>query len=73
MHRDIKSSNFLIKIEGKKVKVALADFSECNNGESLNNSRVGTLFYMAPEIKKRVSQTLYSSKIDVWSLAIILF
>lgn len=51
-HRDLKPSNILIKEEKGKIKVVLTDFGECNQGECLNDSKVGTSLYMAPEIKK---------------------
>lgn len=55
------------------MKVVIADFAECNRGEYLNNSKVGTDFFMAPEIKAIRNGQYYDNKVDMWSLGIILF
>lgn len=77
MHRDIKSSNIMV-VGGKIVK--LIDFGMAkhfsvndhaySDFESLTTTIVGTLPYMAPELK---NLGYYNSKIDVWSLGVIVF
>lgn len=70
MHRDIKSDNILV---GRNGVVKLADFgfaAGLTREESKRKSRVGTPYWMAPEV---IQQRDYDAKIDVWSLGITAF
>ena len=65
IHRDIKSGNILLTMEGD---VMLADFGVATHAKKTGaTSFVGSLCWMAPEIGL---QKNYDSKVDIWSLGI---
>lgn len=68
IHRDIKSDNILISLEGR---VKLADFgyaTQLTTDREQRKTVVGTVSWMAPEL---VTGSLYGTKVDVWSLGIM--
>ena len=70
-HRDIKPENFLITINNSEPNIKLIDFGFATYLDgTLMNDFLGTQQYTAPEILNR---ELYSEKVDIWSVGVLLF
>ncbi|RUS12679.1 kinase-like domain-containing protein, partial [Jimgerdemannia flammicorona] len=64
MHRDIKCENLLLGSDGE---VKLADFGLASPTNRMNNMRLGTAKWMAPEV---IREQPYTESVDIWSLGI---
>lgn len=57
VHRDIKSDNVLIEKEGANIKLTDFGYScQLTQEKRMRESRVGTLYWMAPEVLKGESK-----------------
>jgi calcium-dependent protein kinase len=71
VHRDLKPENILFMNE-KSWTLKICDFGLSRFYEPENNvmnTRLGTAFYLAPEVLRKK----YSSKCDIWSVGVILY
>ena len=70
VHRDIKPENILFSVPGKYSSLKLIDFGlSIPRNSKKEKYRVGTPYYMAPEM----INGKYDYKSDMWSIAVILF
>eukprot|EP01080_Neovahlkampfia_damariscottae_P005293 gene5293-8911_t len=71
IHRDLKPRNILVKTDKSQVFLVVCDFGlSVKDGESKNNTMVGTESYVAPEVIQKKPQ---SDKVDLFSFGAILF
>lgn len=70
-HRDLKPENFLFKTADDESDIKIIDFglSRFVDGNNTMNTRVGTPYYIAPEVLNR----RYDKACDLWSLGVITY
>ena len=69
VHRDIKPENILFSKNGNYETLKLIDFGLSTRFKSDSKYRVGSPYYMSPEI----IEGNFSYKTDVWSVGVILY
>ncbi|KAH7719258.1 ATG1 transcript variant A, partial [Aphelenchoides avenae] len=75
IHRDLKTSNVLLKSRNSKITAKLTDFGcsrELNEG-SVAMTICGTLQNLAPECLQSRQNVRYTKESDLWSLGTILY
>ncbi|CAD8068194.1 unnamed protein product [Paramecium sonneborni] len=72
VHRDLKPENILFDSKDPDANLKVIDFgaSEKMVNESYLTKKVGTPYYVAPEV---ISEPGYDQKVDVWSCGVILY
>jgi len=85
VHRDVKTENFMLKMEGGALMVKLADFGSARLVTDEMNVFHGTFYYMAPEVlvhfpkdmqlkhMRRDYKASYGMEADIYSLTITLW
>ncbi|CAD8069532.1 unnamed protein product [Paramecium primaurelia] len=71
VHRDLKPENILFESKKPNSNLKIIDFGTSRKMDSNQNltKRLGTPYYIAPEVLKRN----YNEKCDVWSCGVILY
>ena len=84
VHRDLKPENMMVEKTAKSkdkdpkdskiseiINIKLIDFGTCNyfDGKTKLSLKVGTPYYIAPEVLRRS----YTEKCDIWSCGVILY
>ncbi|XP_033232087.1 ovarian-specific serine/threonine-protein kinase Lok isoform X2 [Belonocnema kinseyi] len=74
-HRDLKPENILLASDKDVTLVKVSDFglSKFVDAETMMKTFCGTMMYVAPEILLTHGRGAYTSKVDVWSLGVILY
>ncbi|KAI5170431.1 hypothetical protein PAEPH01_1421 [Pancytospora epiphaga] len=79
IHRDIKPANILVNKfwvrDGEYLEFKLCDFSlattlNCHGEKITDGATIGTPFYMAPEMIKKLP---YGATVDVWGMGVVLY
>jgi hypothetical protein len=69
-HRDMKPANILLD---RKYEIRIADLGSARRMDLLKTQKVGTYYYLAPEMASSDADHKYDEKVDVFSFAIILW
>ncbi|KAG8189313.1 hypothetical protein JTE90_019070 [Oedothorax gibbosus] len=70
IHRDVKSSNFIVSSEGD---IKLIDFGSCalvKDTDGKTHASIGSPYWMAPEVIACEQLRPYTKSCDVWSLGV---
>eukprot|EP00592_Proboscia_alata_P016144 CAMPEP_0194398810 /NCGR_PEP_ID=MMETSP0174-20130528/126315_1 /TAXON_ID=216777 /ORGANISM="Proboscia alata, Strain PI-D3" /LENGTH=459 /DNA_ID=CAMNT_0039195157 /DNA_START=151 /DNA_END=1530 /DNA_ORIENTATION=+ len=72
VHRDLKPENFLFETQDENARIKIIDFGLSRHDDQaygVMSSRVGTPYYVAPEVLKRE----YTKSCDIWSIGVITY
>jgi calcium-dependent protein kinase len=71
VHRDLKPENILLESKATNAPIIIVDFgtSRVFDPNEKMSKKIGTPFYVAPEILDGI----YDEKCDVWSCGVILY
>lgn len=72
VHRDLKPENIMLESRNNgNLSIKIIDFGTSNycNGEKKLSLKVGTPYYIAPEVLKG----MYTDKCDIWSIGVIMY
>ena len=70
IHRDLKPENIFMN---KNMEIKIGDFGiskQLNKEYTLTKNKLGTEYYIAPEI---IKEGKYNEKSDIWSLGCIIY
>ena len=70
LHRDIKSDNVLLSLNGEIKLGDLGFAAQLESRNQIRNTFAGTLLWMSPEL---LNQRPYTYKTDIWSLGIVAY
>ncbi|EKX74349.1 protein kinase domain containing protein [Theileria equi strain WA] len=71
VHRDLKPENLILESRVPNSNIRIIDFglSTYYSDESKLKDKIGTAYYIAPEVLKGI----YDQKCDIWSIGVILY
>lgn len=74
-HRDLKPDNILLETNDSETLIKISDFglSKLVQNNSALRTLCGTPLYVAPEILQTQGRGVYTEKVDIWSLGVVLF
>lgn len=74
-HRDLKPDNILLDSNDDDTLVKISDFglSKLIQNNSVLRTLCGTPLYVAPEVLLTNGRGVYTEKVDIWSLGVVLF
>ena len=68
-HRDLKPANIFLAADGS-AKLGDLNVSKLNKGDDLMSTKIGTPYYMAPEVWNGKK---YGAACDIWSLGCVMY
>lgn len=74
-HRDLKPDNILLDSDADETLIKITDFglSKLTQNNSVLRTLCGTPLYVAPEVLLTNGRGVYTEKVDIWSLGVVLF